>query len=65
MFDVVLGAMMPHCMHDFTLMRHVAFQIHYNVDNGRASIYAGWMYKTGVVLAGGKRTARTFVRRCV
>ena len=47
-------------MYDVTVMPHFAFQIHYNVDNGRASIYVGCLYETAIVLVGPKRTARTF-----
>ena len=32
------------------LMRHFAFRIHYNGDNGSVLIFIGWMHGTDVVL---------------
>ena len=50
MFDAVEPAYeVTSC--NFNLIRHFAFPIqHYNVNNGCASIFVGWMYETDAVL---------------
>ena len=46
---------------NFIFMRHFAFRIqHYNINNGRAPIFVGWMYGTGAVLTLDEQRVRLY-----